>query len=159
MSSWPSYFFNLPKINYILTTYFLKFSNMFATYMLYQSSCSSIIFTAPQGVGKWTWYRKRKLSEIQFLYLVRSSKYFWGLKIFFIEMSNFQNAISQKGLIEKFWFQWEMFTLTCLQHIPLTKLPRLFSSHDCPSRQVCTLTIRGNWCGDSRFVLLSRYFD
>ena len=46
MSSWPSYFFNLPKINYILTTYFLKFSNMFPTYMLYQSSCSSITFTA-----------------------------------------------------------------------------------------------------------------
>ena len=45
MSSLPSYFFNFPKINYILTTYFLKFSNMFATYMLYQSSCSSIIFT------------------------------------------------------------------------------------------------------------------
>ena len=45
MSSLPSYFFNFPKINYILTTYFLKFSNMFATYMLYQSSCSSITFT------------------------------------------------------------------------------------------------------------------
>ena len=26
--------------------------------------------------------------------------------------------------------------LTCLQHFLLTKLPRLFSSHDCPSRQV-----------------------
>ena len=85
---------------------------------------------------KWAWCRKRKLSKIQFYIFKGPPNIFWGSKYFFIEMSNFQNAISQKGLIEKFWFQWEMVTLTCLQHIPLTKLPRLFSSHDCPSRQV-----------------------
>ena len=93
-----------------------------------------------KGVEKSIWCRKQKLSRIQFYIFYGPPNIFWGSKYFFIEMSNFQNAISQKGLIEKFWFQWEMVTLTCLQHIPLTKLPRLFSSHDCPSRQVWCVT-------------------
>ena len=41
----PSYFWNFSKINYIFTTYFYKFSNMFATYMWHLSSCGSVPFT------------------------------------------------------------------------------------------------------------------
>ena len=76
--------------------------------LLFKTSITS------QGVEKWTWCRKRKLSEIQFYIFSGPPNIFWGSKYFFIEMPHFQNAISQKGLIKKFWFQWEMVTLTCL---------------------------------------------
>ena len=64
MSNFPSYFLNFPNVNYIFTTYFLKFSNMFATYVYAVPkfiSCSSITLrelysAAAEIIGEETTY-------------------------------------------------------------------------------------------------------
>ena len=54
------------------------------------------------------------------------------------------------------WNQfWDLFEKTPFFHFLRAK----FGQKTCFSSLCVTLTNRGNWCGDCRLVLLSRYFD